>query len=153
MATTPAEATQPTRSTNDFMRMFKELKTAIVPDGKIAIQAAPVTEDELALKVRRADFRSGSLLFIAASLRRLTFPVFCAFQHENSQIVELEVKLTDTTRKVSCLGHTNTKLLFCCFTRLLFARLALFYQLSDARQARSQITQLNRSSACIGRAG
>ena len=50
-AVTPGEATQPTRNTHDFMRMFKELKTAIVPDGKVAMQVTPVTEEEIALKV------------------------------------------------------------------------------------------------------
>jgi len=69
VAVTPAEASQSAKSSNDFMRMFKEFKTQIAPDARTTVHALPTSEEEGILK------------------------------NENAQIVEFEVKLTDTTRK------------------------------------------------------
>jgi len=66
---TPAEASQPARNNNDFMRMFKEFKTSISPDSKAISNNLPTSEEEASLKA------------------------------ENTHVIEFEVKLTETTRK------------------------------------------------------
>jgi len=65
----PAEAAQSTKQSNDFLRMFKELKASMAGDSKGAASQVPLSEEEVALKA------------------------------ENTRVIEFEVKLTDTTRK------------------------------------------------------
>ena len=54
-AVTPAEAAQSAKSSNDFMRMFKEFKTTIAPDAKTTPHALPTSEEECMLKVSLSD--------------------------------------------------------------------------------------------------